>query len=87
MEQAGSSRGALFERGLYFAESCLKADEYVSPDDRGWFPLILCRVTLGHISYCDAEDLWELRESLRYHAVQVLVDTTQCLEIVRVTRQ
>jgi len=65
MDQAGSSRGALFGRGLYFAESCLKADEYVRPDDKGRFPLILCRVTLGNINYCDAEDPWELRETLR----------------------
>ncbi|CAE8632265.1 unnamed protein product [Polarella glacialis] len=64
--QAGSSRGALFGRGLYFAESCLKADEYVRPDAEGRFPLILCRVTLGHVNYCDAEDPWELRESLRF---------------------
>jgi len=65
MDQAGSSRGALFGRGLYFAESCLKADEYVRPDDKGLYPLILCRVTLGNVNYCDAEDPWELRESLR----------------------
>mmetsp|Transcript_37161 Transcript_37161/g.81101 ORF Transcript_37161/g.81101 Transcript_37161/m.81101 type:complete len:647 (-) Transcript_37161:61-2001(-) len=65
MEQAGSSRGALFGRGLYFAESCLKADEYVRPDERGFYPMILCRVTLGHVNYCDAEDPWELRETLR----------------------
>mmetsp|Transcript_7619 Transcript_7619/g.19449 ORF Transcript_7619/g.19449 Transcript_7619/m.19449 type:complete len:914 (+) Transcript_7619:103-2844(+) len=65
MDQAGSSRGALFGRGLYFAESCLKADEYVRPDDKGCYPLILCRVTLGNVNYCDAEDPWELRETLR----------------------
>lgn len=63
IEQAGSSRGALFGRGLYFAESCLKADEYVRPDDKGRYPLILCRVTLGNINYCDAED--PCRETLR----------------------
>mmetsp|Transcript_78219 Transcript_78219/g.253320 ORF Transcript_78219/g.253320 Transcript_78219/m.253320 type:complete len:846 (-) Transcript_78219:170-2707(-) len=65
IEQAGSSRGALFGRGLYFAESCLKADEYVRADDRGWFPMILCRVTLGNVNYCDAEDPWELRDTFR----------------------
>mmetsp|Transcript_29336 Transcript_29336/g.92600 ORF Transcript_29336/g.92600 Transcript_29336/m.92600 type:complete len:847 (-) Transcript_29336:54-2594(-) len=65
LDQAGSSRGALFGRGLYFAESCLKADEYVRPDDKGCFPLILCRVTLGHVNYCDAEDPWELRDTFR----------------------
>lgn len=65
LDQAGSCRGALFGRGLYFAESCLKADEYVRADDEGRFPLLLCRVTLGHVNYCDAEDPWELREALR----------------------
>lgn len=65
LDQAGSSRGALFGRGLYFAESCLKADEYVRPDGKTWFPLILCRVTLGNINYCDAEDPWELRDTFR----------------------
>jgi hypothetical protein len=65
LSQAGCGRGALFGRGAYFAESCLKADEYVKPDERGWYPLILCRVTLGRICYCDAEDPGELRESLR----------------------
>jgi len=65
LEQAGSSRGSLFGRGLYFAESCLKADEYVRADDKGWYPLILCRVALGHVNYCDAEDPWELRDTFR----------------------
>mmetsp|Transcript_7267 Transcript_7267/g.20133 ORF Transcript_7267/g.20133 Transcript_7267/m.20133 type:complete len:844 (-) Transcript_7267:62-2593(-) len=65
LEQAGSSRGALFGRGLYFAESCLKADEYVRASENGWFPLILCRVTLGNVNYCDAEDPWELRDTFR----------------------
>jgi hypothetical protein len=65
LSQAGCGRGALFGRGAYFAESCLKADEYVKPDERGWYPLILCRVTLGRVCYCDAEDPGELRESLR----------------------
>jgi hypothetical protein len=65
MEQAGSGRGSLFGRGLYFAESCLKADEYVKPDKEKRYPLILCRVLLGRVHYCDAEDPWELRESLR----------------------
>eukprot|EP00929_Paragymnodinium_shiwhaense_P093969 TRINITY_DN5431_c0_g1_i1.p1 TRINITY_DN5431_c0_g1~~TRINITY_DN5431_c0_g1_i1.p1 ORF type:complete len:913 (+),score=123.02 TRINITY_DN5431_c0_g1_i1:150-2888(+) len=62
---AGSGRGSLFGRGLYFAESCLKADEYVKADQLGRYPLILCRTTLGRVHYCDVEDPWELREALR----------------------
>jgi hypothetical protein len=76
MSQAGYGRGSFFGRGAYFAESCLKADEYVKPNEKGWFPLILCRVTLGTVNYCDAEDPGELRETLRarsragkYHSV------------------
>jgi hypothetical protein len=76
LSRAGCGRGALFGHGAYFAESCLKADEYVKPDERGWHPLILSRVTLGRVRYCDAEDPGELKESLRsacrsqeYHSV------------------
>eukprot|EP00434_Breviolum_minutum_P024351 symbB.v1.2.021505.t2/scaffold1860.1/size98300/5 len=31
----------------------MKADEYTSPDVRGYFPLLLCRTALGNINYCD----------------------------------
>jgi hypothetical protein len=63
--QAGCRRGALYGRGAYFAESSLKADEYVKANECGWFPLILCRVTLGQVRYCDADDPSSLRDSLR----------------------
>ncbi|CAJ1330353.1 unnamed protein product [Effrenium voratum] len=63
LRQAGTGRGSLFGRGLYFAESCLKADEYAKPNADMLFPLILCRVTLGNVNYCDAED--PLGEALR----------------------
>lgn len=65
LQQAGSGRGSLFGRGLYFAESCLKADEYAKKNDRELFALILCRVTLGNVNYCDVEDPTAIRESLR----------------------
>jgi len=65
LQQAGSGRGSLFGRGLYFAESCLKADEYAKKDQKELFPLILCRVTLGNVNYCDVEDPVAIRESLR----------------------
>jgi len=46
----------LFGAGLYFAESSSKSDEYCSGDAKGWYPMILCRVTLGRINYCDKKD-------------------------------
>merc|ERR1712061_273101 len=49
-----SSPSGLFGAGLYFAESSSKADEYVTgkgnPEE---FPVLICRVTLGHVYYCD----------------------------------
>lgn len=47
----------LFGAGIYFAESVSKADEYVKSDgsEKELFPLLLCRVTLGNIYYCDAK--------------------------------
>ncbi|CAK9073686.1 unnamed protein product [Durusdinium trenchii] len=46
----------LFGAGVYFAESVSKADEYVKGkhvDGVELFPLLLCRVCLGYIYYCD----------------------------------
>mmetsp|Transcript_74813 Transcript_74813/g.198755 ORF Transcript_74813/g.198755 Transcript_74813/m.198755 type:complete len:251 (-) Transcript_74813:128-880(-) len=49
-----ASPSGLFGAGIYFAESSSKSDEYVegsgSPE---LFPLLLCRVCLGHVFYCD----------------------------------
>jgi len=53
--RAGSARGTLYGRGLYFAESCLKADEYAVEDHRKYCPMLLCRVMLGRIFYCDEQ--------------------------------
>jgi hypothetical protein len=54
MSFSGTAYGSLFGCGIYFAESCMKADEYTTSDSNGWFPLILCRVMLGRVNYCDA---------------------------------
>lgn len=47
---AGSTTGSMFGEGLYFAESCTKADEYAK-DDKGHYSdvyaLLLCRVCMG----------------------------------------
>jgi len=56
LKRAGTAHGMLFGPGIYLSESCMKADEYTKPDARGYLPLILCRVLLGHINYCDAVD-------------------------------
>eukprot|EP00434_Breviolum_minutum_P034483 symbB.v1.2.030524.t1/scaffold3438.1/size56642/4 len=53
IKRAGSAAGTMFGRGLYFAESCMKSDEYTVADERGFYPLILCRVTCGRFFYCD----------------------------------
>lgn len=49
----------MFGGGLYFAESCSKADEYVTAttvDGKQQFPMVLSRVSLGRIFYCDSQD-------------------------------
>jgi len=46
----------LFGAGVYFAESVSKSDEYVRGGmigGREVFPLLLCRVCLGYVYYCD----------------------------------
>lgn len=46
----------LFGGGIYFGESISKADEYAEglvEDREEIFPLLLCRVTLGYVYYCD----------------------------------
>jgi len=46
----------LFGAGVYFGESVSKADEYVEgrmEDGQELFPLLLCRVSLGYVYYCD----------------------------------
>jgi len=76
MSMVGKAAGSLFGRGLYFAESCMKADEYTYPDSRGWSPLLLCRVVLGRCYYCDAKKPWDIADVLEsacrgggFHAV------------------
>jgi len=56
LKRAGTAHGMLFGPGIYLSESCMKADEYTRADGRGWFPLVLCRVILGNVNYCDVAD-------------------------------
>lgn len=61
VDMAGTRTGAAFGRGAYFAERCLKSDEYTGcvHDRRGTCfcnserPLLICRVLLGKIKYND----------------------------------
>merc|ERR1712216_801476 len=62
-----AKHGSLFGRGVYLAESCMKSDEYTSPDPttmRKLRPLLLCRAALGNVLYTDKEipDGEELRK-------------------------
>jgi hypothetical protein len=59
----------LFGRGLYFGESCMKADEYTGTDARGLCPLLLCRVLLGRGNYCNAKDPIAIRAELENSCV------------------
>eukprot|EP00811_Abedinium_folium_P021926 NODE_3115_length_2090_cov_8.617422.p1 GENE.NODE_3115_length_2090_cov_8.617422~~NODE_3115_length_2090_cov_8.617422.p1 ORF type:complete len:544 (+),score=133.44 NODE_3115_length_2090_cov_8.617422:84-1715(+) len=53
VSRAGSNTGTLYGRGLYFAESVTKADEYAKPNDAGIYAVLLCRVLGGHVLYTD----------------------------------
>eukprot|EP00931_Biecheleriopsis_adriatica_P032634 TRINITY_DN19023_c1_g1_i17.p1 TRINITY_DN19023_c1_g1~~TRINITY_DN19023_c1_g1_i17.p1 ORF type:complete len:4010 (-),score=873.77 TRINITY_DN19023_c1_g1_i17:154-12183(-) len=64
LSRAGSAVGTMFGRGLYFAESCMKSDEYTKLDERGWCPLILSRVTCGRMYYCDAKRPFDITDEL-----------------------
>lgn len=53
MSRAGSSTGTLYGKGLYFAESITKADEYAKPNSEGRYAVLLCRVIGGNVNYTD----------------------------------
>lgn len=55
-DMAFACKTGLFGAGIYFAESSSKSDEYVKPNAEGDFPVVICRVALGRIKYCDAKD-------------------------------
>eukprot|EP00929_Paragymnodinium_shiwhaense_P086428 TRINITY_DN46943_c0_g1_i2.p1 TRINITY_DN46943_c0_g1~~TRINITY_DN46943_c0_g1_i2.p1 ORF type:complete len:1681 (-),score=360.26 TRINITY_DN46943_c0_g1_i2:146-5188(-) len=47
IDLAGSHRGTMYGKGIYFAECSSKADEYAEPDENHVCRMLLCRVTLG----------------------------------------
>ena len=50
---AGAGAGAMFGRGVYFAESASKSDHYVRPNAGGKLSLIVARVCLGRCQVVD----------------------------------
>mmetsp|Transcript_53448 Transcript_53448/g.148086 ORF Transcript_53448/g.148086 Transcript_53448/m.148086 type:complete len:522 (-) Transcript_53448:157-1722(-) len=50
---AGDNTGTLYGRGLYFAESITKADEYAKPNADGTYAVLLCRILGGRVRYTD----------------------------------
>eukprot|EP00928_Gymnodinium_smaydae_P030693 TRINITY_DN22750_c0_g4_i1.p1 TRINITY_DN22750_c0_g4~~TRINITY_DN22750_c0_g4_i1.p1 ORF type:complete len:1241 (+),score=307.76 TRINITY_DN22750_c0_g4_i1:340-4062(+) len=55
-DMAFACKTGLFGAGLYFAEACSKSDEYVKPDAKDQYPMIIARVSLGRINYCASVD-------------------------------
>lgn len=53
LSNAGNNTGTLYGRGIYFAESITKADEYSKPNDAGEYAVLLTRVVGGHVRYTD----------------------------------
>jgi len=55
LNYAGSGAGTMYGKGLYFTESCTKADEYAMDEPGGHYDsvrgLLLCRVCLGNFHY------------------------------------
>lgn len=49
IDLAGSNRGTLYGKGVYFAECCTKADEYAEEGADGLHRMLLCRVLLGRV--------------------------------------
>merc|ERR1712008_280457 len=81
VSRAGENTGTLYGRGLYFAESITKADEYAKPNSSGDFAVLLCRVLGGHVLYT-ADELPDAEE-LVHHCVEgtfdcVLGDREKC---------
>jgi hypothetical protein len=56
LKLAGTSRGTLYGKGIYFAERSTKSDEYAVTQAgicQGLYVMLLCRVVCGRVLYCD----------------------------------
>lgn len=54
----------MFGRGMYFAESATKADEYTTRGDDGQHCLLVCRVLLGKLKHVDNRNPWSITSEL-----------------------
>jgi len=77
---AGSGAGAAFGKGIYFAEDCLKADEYTTEAKEGHGfaglrPMLLCRVLLGCVLVSEESDVsWEISSVMQGHYDSLCAD-------------
>jgi len=53
IDLAGRNTGTLYGRGVYFADSITKADEYAKPNEAGEYAVLICRVLGGRVRYVD----------------------------------
>jgi poly [ADP-ribose] polymerase 7/11/12/13 len=60
VDLAGSNRGTMYGKGAYFAESCMKADEYARDEAAGFyegiFAMLICRMCMGKFFYTEDRD-------------------------------
>mmetsp|Transcript_79479 Transcript_79479/g.233613 ORF Transcript_79479/g.233613 Transcript_79479/m.233613 type:complete len:530 (+) Transcript_79479:79-1668(+) len=63
---AGGNTGTLYGRGLYFAESFTKSDEYAKSNESGTYAMLMCRILGGRFKYTDlvSPDVEELVQSV-----------------------
>eukprot|EP00747_Dinoflagellata_sp_TGD_P081573 gnl/TRDRNA2_/TRDRNA2_161361_c0_seq1.p1 gnl/TRDRNA2_/TRDRNA2_161361_c0~~gnl/TRDRNA2_/TRDRNA2_161361_c0_seq1.p1 ORF type:complete len:703 (-),score=128.72 gnl/TRDRNA2_/TRDRNA2_161361_c0_seq1:27-1970(-) len=76
---AGSNAGDAFGRGIYFAEDCLKSDEYTVEAGEGRFaglrPILLCRVLLGRVTVSEDKDVsWEINALMQSRFDSLVAD-------------
>eukprot|EP00927_Polykrikos_kofoidii_P040025 TRINITY_DN34297_c0_g1_i1.p1 TRINITY_DN34297_c0_g1~~TRINITY_DN34297_c0_g1_i1.p1 ORF type:complete len:1174 (+),score=175.13 TRINITY_DN34297_c0_g1_i1:138-3659(+) len=80
LDMAGSVHGDAFGRGIYFAENCLKCDEYTVEAPRhhefaGLRPLLLCRVLLGRVLIeTDRDVAWCVRSAMEGSCDSIIAD-------------
>jgi len=77
---AGSAAGSAFGKGIYFAEDCMKADEYTAEAKdahpfAGLRPMLLCRVLLGRMLVSEESDVsYEITSVMQGHHDSLCAD-------------
>merc|ERR1712232_1443246 len=85
----GTKHGDAFGKGLYFADNCMKCDEYTSAAPRGHEfdglrPLILCRVLLGRLAVSVDKDVsYELEKVTSGSCDSLLADRSKASKTFR----